>query len=163
MKIVNILAVVVVAALLLYMVYPKSPGEQERSRDETILRAGLPDLDGKMQAIYQWKGKVLVVNFWASWCPPCRAEIPGFIELQKKYRDKGLVFVGIALDSPDKAAAFAKKIGVNYPVLIDRNSTVLNLSGLPYTVVFDRNGAVVATHSGAWSEEKLDDIVGKFL
>lgn len=147
---------------MLYMAY-FNPGGDEKRRDETVLKAVLPDMEGKMQPVEQWRGKVLVVNFWASWCPPCRAEMPGFVDLQKKYADRGLTFVGIAVDSADKAGAFARQIGVNYPVLVDDNSSVLNLSGLPYTIVFDRKGAVVATHTGAWPEEELDGIVGKLL
>lgn len=153
----------VVAALMLYMAYFNPGGNENKRREEAVLKADLPDLAGKAQALAQWRGKVLVVNFWASWCPPCRAEIPGFIDLQKKYQGRGLTFVGIAEDSADKAGAFAKKIGVNYPVLVDENASVLNLSGLPYTVVFDRKGEVVATHVGAWPEEELDGIVGKLL
>ncbi len=163
MKLFNIFVILIIVLLLGYMYYPKSPGEQEKNRVEVVLKASLPDLDGKAQAISQWQGKVLVVNFWASWCPPCRAEMPGFVDLQGKYRDRGLVFVGIALDSPDKAGAFAQSIGVNYPVLVDQNSSVLDLSALPYTAVFDRKGGLVATHAGAWPEAELDGIVSKLL
>ena len=163
MKPFNIFVILIIVLLLGYMYYPKSPGEQEKNRVEAVLKANLPDLDGKAQAISQWQGKVLVVNFWASWCPPCRAEMPGFVDLQGKYRDRGLVFVGIALDSPDKAGAFAQSIGVNYPVLVDQNSSVLDLSALPYTAVFDRKGGLVATHAGAWPEAELDGIVSKLL
>lgn len=163
MKLLNIFVILIIVLLLGYMYYPKSPGEQEKRRVEAVLKASLPDLDGKAQAISQWQGKVLVVNFWASWCPPCRAEMPGFVDLQGKYRDRGLVFVGIALDSPDKAGAFAQSIGVNYPVLVDQDSSVLNLSGLPYTAVFDRKGGLVATHAGAWPEAEIDGIVSKLL
>ncbi len=163
MKLFNIFVILIIVLLLGYMYYPKSPGEQEKNRVEAVLKANLPDLDGKAQAISQWQGKVLVVNFWASWCPPCRAEMPGFVDLQGKYRDRGLVFVGIALDSPDKAGAFVRSIGVNYPVLVDQDSSVLDLSGLPYTAVFDRKGGLVATHAGAWPEAELDGIVSKLL
>ncbi len=163
MKIFSMVIAAVVAALMLYMAYFNPGGNEDKRRDAAVIKAVLPDMTGKMQAIEQWRGKVLVVNFWASWCPPCRAEIPGFIDLQKKYQSSGLTFVGIAVDSADKAGAFAKKIGVNYPVLIDQDSSVLNLAGLPYTLVFDRKGEVVSTHVGAWPEEELDGIVGKLL
>ena len=163
MKLFKIFVVLAIVLLLGYMYYPKSPGEQEKRRVEAVLKASLPDLDGKARAISQWQGKVLVVNFWASWCPPCRAEMPGFVDLQGKYRDRGLVFVGIALDSPDKAGAFVRSIGVNYPVLVDQDSSVLNLSALPYTVVFDRKGGLAATHAGAWPEAELGEIISKLL
>lgn len=159
----NILVIAAVVLLLIYMYYPKPRDAGEKGHVEAVLKASLPDLEGHAQSISQWHGKVMIVNFWASWCPPCRMEMPGFIDLQDKYRDDGVVFVGIAIDSPDKVGAFAKKIGVNYPVLIDQSSSLLNLSGLPYTAVFDRKGELVASHAGAWPESELDGIVSKLL
>lgn len=159
----NIAVISLVALFLVYAYTPKPPGEAERGRDEAVLAASLPDLDGKTQMLSQWHGKVLVVNFWASWCPPCRMEMPGFVDLQKKYAKQGLMFVGIAVDSPDKVRAFTQEIGVNYPILVDSGSSLLNLSGLPYTAVFDRKGGLVASHTGAWQESELEGIVGKLL
>ncbi len=159
----SILAVLAAALFLVYAYSPKPPGAEEKARVEAVLRASLADLDGKQQALSQWRGKVLIVNFWAPWCPPCRMEMPGFIDLQEKYRKQGLVFVGIAIDSPDKVREFARKVGVNYPVLVDQNSSVLDVSGLPYTAVFDRKGEVVDTHTGALPKEELEDIIGKLL
>ena len=70
------------------------------------------------QALRQWQGKVLVLNFWAPWCPPCREEIPDFIRLQQRHGEAGLQFVGVALDDPDKVAAFVDETGINYPILL---------------------------------------------
>lgn len=147
----------------IYAYHHVASDRQENQRLDAVLKASLPDLDGKMQALSQWRGKVIVVNFWASWCPPCRREMPGFVDLQEKYRKQGLVFVGIALDSPEHAGEFARRIGVNYPVLADPNSSVLEVSGLPYTLVFDRKGDLVDTHTGALPEDELDSIVSKLL
>jgi thiol-disulfide isomerase/thioredoxin len=80
--------------------------------------AGCVDLAGKAQALRQWQGKVLVLNFWAPWCPPCREEIPDFIRLQERHGQAGLQFVGVALDDPDKVAAFVDETGINYPILL---------------------------------------------
>ncbi len=85
---------------------------------EIILAASLPDLQDTEQPLSQWLGKVMVINFWASWCEPCRKEIPEFIEFQEKFRSNGMVFVGIAVDQKERAAAFSKEIGINYPVLV---------------------------------------------
>lgn len=82
-----------------------------------IFNVSLPDLDNKPRKLSDWRGKILVVNFWASWCGPCRDEMPEFMQLQKQYRDKGVQFVGIAADNPQAAADFARKLGINYPVL----------------------------------------------
>lgn len=132
---------------------------------ETILAANLPDLNDKNQSLSQWRGKVMVVNFWASWCEPCRKEIPEFIELQEKFGDRGLVFVGIAVDQKERAAAFSKAIGINYPVLVgDMRAMMLaeaagNRQGaLPFTVVIDRNGNITGTKLGSLSRSKLESM-----
>src|SRR6185437_5861394 len=137
---------------------------------EAIFAASLPDLEGKSQPISQWRGNVMVVNFWASWCEPCRAEIPEFIELQKKFGDKGLVFVGIAVDQKERAAAFSKEIGINYPVLVgDLSAMALaeaagNSQGaLPFTVVIDRSGKIIGTKLGSLSQSKLESMVKPLL
>ncbi len=159
----KLLVISVISLLFLYAYYPKHPDGGEKEHVESILKASLPDLEGHVQPLSQWQGKVVVVNFWASWCPPCRMEMPGFIDLQQKYGKDGLVFVGVAIDSPDKVADFSHKIGVNYPILVDESSSLLNLAGLPYTAVFDKKGKLVASHDGAWPESDLDDIVSKLL
>ena len=130
---------------------------------ETILAASLPDLQGTSQAISQWHGKVLVVNFWATWCEPCRKEIPEFIELQEQFRDQGLLFIGIAIDQREKAAAFSKEIGINYPVLTGGMEAMVlaeaagnNQGALPFTVIIDRSGKITGTHLGRLSRSKLE-------
>ena len=135
-----------------------------------LMAATLPSVDGKPQSIKQWQGKIMVVNFWATWCPPCREEIPGFIDLNKKYGDKGLVFVGIALDEPDRVQAYIDEIGINYPVLIGgpeagalSTAAGNRLGGLPYTVVIDRQGKPVGNFTGAVAEKKLEDLVKPLL
>lgn len=135
-----------------------------------VMAATLPDLDGKPQPLRQWQGKVLIVNFWAPWCPPCREEIPGFIALQKKYGDQGLVFVGIALDELSRVQSYADEIGINYPVLIggpeagQLSSVAGNrLGGLPYSLVLDRTGKPVANFTGAVAEQKLEALIAPLL
>ncbi len=130
---------------------------------ETIFAASLPDMQGTSQAISQWRGKVLVVNFWATWCEPCRKEIPEFIELQEQFRDKGLLFIGIAVDQPEKVAAFSKEIGINYPVLTGGMQAMAlaeaagnNHGALPFTVIIDRSGKITGTHLGRLSRNKLE-------
>jgi thiol-disulfide isomerase/thioredoxin len=137
---------------------------------EVIFAASLPDLQDKNQAISQWRGNVMVVNFWATWCEPCRKEIPEFIELQEKFRDNGLVFVGIAVDQKEKVAAFSKEIGINYPVLVgDMKAMALaeaagNRQGaLPFTVVIDRSGKITGTKLGRLSRSKLEGMLKPLL
>ena len=85
---------------------------------EALLAAPLPDLDGRKQALYSWRGRVVVVNFWATWCAPCREEIPEFVRMQERYGAQGLQFVGVAIDLPDKVGQFAREFGINYPLLV---------------------------------------------
>jgi thiol-disulfide isomerase/thioredoxin len=112
----------------------------------------------------------MVVNFWATWCPPCRAEMPEFVKLQTKYKTNGLVFVGIAIDQKDKVIAFADEIGVNYPVLLGELGAVEltrnlgnRLGGLPYTVIVDRSGHIVATEMGELSKARLEPVIKSLL
>ncbi|MFZ5483328.1 MAG: TlpA family protein disulfide reductase [Pseudomonadota bacterium] len=130
----------------------------------------LPDLAGRPQALAQWRGQVIVLNFWAPWCPPCREEIPGFIRLHARHADQGLRFVGIALDTPDKVAAYVDQAGIPYPILLGAAEGALlaraagnALGGLPYTVVFDRQGHAVATLTGALDEARLASLVAPLL
>lgn len=146
-------------------------GTAEAVRPAAFWGATLPDLEGRPQAMQQWLGKVVVVvNFWAPWCPPCRAEIPGFIRLQERLGPQGLQMVGIALDELDKVQAFADETGINYPTLLGGLEGVEmgraagnRLGGLPYSVVFDRNGQAVATLVGEVREKRLEAIVKPLL
>ena len=137
---------------------------------DAIFNARLPDLAGVRQPIAQWRGKILVVNFWATWCPPCRQEIPEFIQLQKQFGPQGLQFVGIALDEKAKIQSFVDEVGINYPILVgDLEAVALSQSsgnrmgGLPYTVIIDQHGKIIATEIGGLTKEKLTAIVTPLL
>ena len=137
---------------------------------EAVMASGFSDLDGRLQPLSQWRGKVLVVNFWATWCTPCREEIPGFVRLQEKYRDRGLQFVGVAIDQPDKVQAFAREFSMNYPVLlggidsVEMSRRTGNRAGaLPYTLLFDRTGRIVGSELGGLKESKLDGMIQSLL
>lgn len=130
----------------------------------------LPDLNGQTQGIGQWRGSVVVVNFWATWCAPCREEIPILISLQDKYGAQGVQFVGIAIDQRDKVAAFAREFKINYVILlgglesIDLARQVGNRVGaLPFTVVVDRNGRIVSRELGKVKEAELERLVLSLL
>jgi len=135
-----------------------------------LMGLALPDVTGKEQRIDQWKGKVIVVNFWATWCAPCREEMPEFIKAQSEYGAKGLQFVGIAVDQADKVAQFEKEIGLNYPSLVGgfgamelSKSLGNKLMALPFTVIVDRQGAIVHTQLGLLKPDKLTQIVKQLL
>jgi thiol-disulfide isomerase/thioredoxin len=135
-----------------------------------LLGMALPDADGKEQRLDQWRGKVIVVNFWATWCAPCREEMPEFVRAQTEFGPKGLQFVGIAVDQPDKVRQFATEIGLNYPSLIGgfgamelSKSLGNSVMALPFSVVIDRQGSVVHTQLGILKPQKLDSIVRQLL
>lgn len=107
----------------------------------------LQDLAGKPVSSEDFKGKVVVVDFWATWCPPCREEIPGYIALQEKYGPQGLVIVGVSLDQagPEVVKAFAAKAGINYPLVMGDDKIVTDfggVEGIPTTFLIDRRGQV---------------------
>ena len=137
---------------------------------ERLYAARLPDMKGHPQPLDQWRGRVLVVNFWATWCAPCREEIPGFVRLQERHGGRGLQFVGIAIDQPGKVADFARELGINYPLLIGGTESLdlLREAGnrqaiLPYTVVIDRQGKVASRQPGGLKESRLEELVKPLL
>jgi len=137
---------------------------------ERVLSARVADVKGGTQSLEQWRGQVLVVNYWATWCAPCREEIPGFVRLQERYGSRGLQFVGIAIDQPDKVAEFAIEFRINYPLLLGGLETIelLRQAGnragvLPYTLVIDRKGNLVSREQGGLKEAKLERIIQPLL
>ena len=137
-------------------VYFGRAGDDARGRNaSSLFGVALPDTAGREQSIGQWKGKVLVVNFWATWCVPCREEMPEFVKAQREFGDRGLQFVGIAADDASKVKAFADELGLNYPALIggygaiELSKSLGNRVGaLPYTLFIDRSGRISKTHLG---------------
>jgi thiol-disulfide isomerase/thioredoxin len=121
------------------------------------------NLAGEQQASSQWNGKVLVINYWATWCPPCRKEMPLFIETQQNYADRGVQFVGIAIDDPLMVQDFVDIYAINFPILIG-NADAIRLSNrmgnrfdsLPFTAIFDRQGNTRFIQVGELSREVLE-------
>ncbi|MEZ5292578.1 MAG: TlpA disulfide reductase family protein [Vicinamibacterales bacterium] len=113
----------------------------------------LPTIDGTSQSLSAYKGKVVLLNFWATWCGPCKAEIPGFVELQQQYKDD-LVVVGLSVDdTADKAKAFADQYKINYPVLLglghdDVQDAYGPIYGIPASFLISRDGKVCKRHLG---------------
>lgn len=135
-----------------------------------LLALSLPDATGRPQPLSQWHGKVLVVNFWATWCAPCREEMPDLVRAQEEYGTKGLQIVGIAADNADKVQQFAKEIELNYPALIGGYAAIdlskdlgNSLVALPFTLILDRQGKVAYTHLGPVKPDKLRDVIIKLL
>ena len=113
----------------------------------------LPALDGKKVSLSQFKGKVVLLNFWATWCGPCKAEIPAFVELQAQYKND-LVVLGLSVDDPaDKAKAFAEQYKVNYPMVLGLGHDEIQdaygpIYGIPASFLISRDGKVCKRHLG---------------
>jgi thiol-disulfide isomerase/thioredoxin len=141
---------------------------QELRSEEGILRTTtLVDLAGKPRRLDEWQGRVLVCNFWATWCAPCREEIPMLMLERAKYEKSGLEIVGIAIDNVAKVGEFATSLKITYPILLaEANGLDLmrklgnGAGGLPYTVIADRRGALVHRKLGAMTQADLDEILG---
>lgn len=130
----------------------------------------LPDVDGIKRTVSTWDGKVLVLNFWASWCEPCLREIPAFVDLQNTYGDQGLQFVGIAVEDLLPVQEFLALIPINYPILVHPSETIPvaeaygNEFGiLPYTVIINRNSEIAHIQLGAISHEDAEELIKKLL
>jgi thiol-disulfide isomerase/thioredoxin len=167
------IAVAAVALAAGFLVHPwnrAEPVTRPPASAAALMRAALPDLSGQSQALSQWKGKVLVVNFWATWCAPCREEIPALIEVQEKLGPSGLQIIGIAIDQAERVKPYAAQMRMNYPVLVGEldamdlaQKTGNQLGGLPFTVIVDRSGDPVRTELGALDQKKLYEILQPLL
>lgn len=122
----------------------------------------LKDMNGQDVALSRYKGEVIVLDFWATWCAPCRIEIPNFVELYDKYRSRGFVVLGISVDDPVSALKpFAVDLGMNYPVLVgaDRDDVKNAFGppvGFPTSFIIDRDGKICTSHTGFATKEQFE-------
>lgn len=130
----------------------------------------LPDLAGKTRAMSEWDGKVTVVNFWATWCPPCKRELPAFIELQRLYGEQGVQFIGIAIDNKEQVIAYSDNVGITYPTLLGEVDAVAvsrlfgnRLDALPYTVIINRKGNIALVQRGELTREVAEQTIKSLL
>jgi thiol-disulfide isomerase/thioredoxin len=148
----------------------ESAQDSEASADFKLLSAipefSFPDLQGQTRNGREWRDRILVLNFWAAWCPPCREETPMLLELQKKYANDNVRFVGIAIDDKQPVQDFVDTLGVEYPVLLgDLQAIGLSkrlgnsFEGLPFTVVAEPGGKVILRHQGGISREQLEPVL----
>jgi thiol-disulfide isomerase/thioredoxin len=122
------------------------------------------DTKGERHALAEFQGKVVVVNFWATWCVPCREEMPAFARLHDRWRTRGVQFVGLADDDPAKVERFGRELGIPYPLWVGSESAAAlsrrlgnRLGALPHTVVIDGSGRPVLQKVGPYTEAELDD------
>jgi len=139
-----------------------SPDRAETAAVDQLFAGTLPDPQGHPQSLSQWRGKPLVVNFWATWCAPCVEEMPELSELQADIVPKGMHVIGIGIDTAENIAAFGARLGIEYPLLVGGPAATdlarrfgNKAGGLPYTVLIDADGRVRQTYLGRLKMEEL--------
>ncbi|HET7675381.1 MAG TPA: TlpA disulfide reductase family protein [Gammaproteobacteria bacterium] len=166
-----VLAAAAAAALYFYTRPAPQPDRQALLQQSAHVKRqarapdfALPDLDGNLHALSQWRGRLRLINFWATWCGPCREEVPALVALQKRFGKRGFEVVGIATDEPSTkpVKAFARKYGINYPLLMDDGNAAdiaahlgFQLIGLPASVLVGPGGRIIDYHLGPIDPAKL--------
>ena len=174
----RVLAVLAVTALAagagayLYRSRVTAPAVAAPEPPPMVLAATLPDIsladrNGEMRSFNHWQGRSLIVNFWATWCAPCRREIPLLEKLQREHSADGFQVIGVAVDFRDKVLAYAAEMKIDYPLLIGEQEAMdaaaafgVEVVGLPFTVFSDGQGRIIAAHMGELTSAEADVILG---
>lgn len=160
-----------ITLIISFLISSTSFGKENDQSGEgfTYLNGNIPKVTASelKKKISEYEDKVIIVDFWATWCPPCKDEIPGFINLYKKYKDKGVEILGIALDVEGSKTVkpFAKKMGINYPIYIggyDMNQEY-EVAGIPTTLIFNKKGKLKVRHVGYASEKEFENEILNLL
>ena len=143
---------------------------QSGSGAARLLSASFVDLEGRTRRLLEWRGQVVVCNFWATWCAPCREEVPLLVAAKQQYAAKALEIVGIGIDQAAKIRDFAVNFRINYPMLVAGSEAIElmrelgNKAGaLPYTVLLDRSGRLAGQRLGAFRKEELAQVLTALL
>jgi len=143
-----------------------APARASAAALATLQSRSFSDLTDTNRTLLDWQGKVRVVNFWATWCEPCREEIPALQRVQAKFAESGLETIGISIDHADKVQQFARNMAITYPLLLG-DASVIDLAralgnragGLPFTLVIDAQGKLLASKLGGITEAQLTEIL----
>ena len=171
---INLILAVIVGIGIWFTFHSQSPTPKTQLATK-ILPEQLPgfsmkDIAGIIRNSSEWKGKILVINFWATWCPPCIEEMPVLTEFQEEYSSMGVQVVGVAVDNPEQVKDFVDLYDINFPVVVGQNEAIElgkmmgnRISALPYTAIFDRKGKTLYAQPGKISEETLKRVVRPLL
>lgn len=158
------------AAAAGFLVGPAFIQQGGHREGDSLLSAGFPDLDARTRRLSEWRGKVLVCNFWATWCAPCREEIPMLITMKEKYGLKGVEIVGIAIDNAAKVREFSGNYKISYPVLLGEAGGLELMrqlgnigGGLPYTVIINGQGDLVQRKLGLLKQADLEGLLDSLV
>lgn len=166
-----LIIIAMVVALMLVFTFKLTRHSKPSSAAQTNAPAPdftLQSLDGKTVRLSDYRGKAVVLNFWATWCGPCKIEMPWFVDLQKQYGPSGVQFLGVAMDdaSTKDIAEFAQSMNVNYPILIGKEAVGDAYGGvqfLPETFYLDRNGKIVDKAFGLKGRGEIEDDIKKIV
>ncbi len=153
-----------------YVALNSAESTKANASSSPLFAASLVDIQGKTQDLSQYQGKIIVLNFWATWCPPCREEMPELSQLHQAYQSKNVAVLGVAIDELDLVKEFLQASPVTYPILVNETSGMdlsdqlgNNQGVLPYTVIIDSNGNVVKTYFGRISKSLLETTIDTLL
>ena len=164
-----------VSSFLIILLLSACSGESDKNSASTEATKAAPafsvsNLKGGQLSLADYKGKVVLINFWATWCAPCKEEIPDFVEVYNKLADKDFVILGIALDDKNLVAEFSKKLNISYPVgygeddVAKINASYGNTIGaLPYNVILDKQHNIVYTQPGPIPKARLHQLIAPLL
>lgn len=169
-----VILIVIAVVISLMLVFGIQKTHQRRRTSSPKMQGqpapdfSLTSLDGPTLRLSDYKGKAVLLNFWATWCEPCKIEMPWFVQLQQQYGPQGLQVLGVAMDDtdPKDIKEFAKKMNVNYPIVVGKEAVGDQYGGIPYlpsTFYIDREGKVVDRVFGLASRSEIEDNVKKAL
>jgi len=166
----TILIFFVSAIALIGGVYVQTLSKEPSSISIPALEISLPDVSGKQRNLSEWQGKIRIINFWATWCPPCLEEIPEFIKLQNEFKNNNLQFIGIAIEDKETVEKYLKDNPVNYPMLIGGDNAVTLaqqlgniVNAVPFSLIVNQQGQIIHRQPGELSREKIIEIITPLL
>ena len=160
-------AVLIGTVAIFYMI--SSPSTQPHPSTSSTTKVEAPqftlsDIGGRPISLSNYRGKVVILDFWAPWCPPCRREIPDFVSLQNQYTSRGLQIIGVGLDQTNNIASFVQQYSINYPVVVG-DDAISNLyggvSGIPTTFIIDRQGIIINKFVGVTNRTVFEEEIKK--
>ncbi len=169
-KLISWILIAIIGAVALYagVFFAKKQFNAEQIPKDAI-RLSLKDYLGNEQPHEQWQDKVLLINFWATWCTPCREEMPMLADFQDRYREQGLQIIGIAIDDPEPVQRFADSMDINYPLLMSDETTpdlmykYNEIGAIPFSLITDRRGIVAETKLGVFTADELQSMIEPLL
>ncbi len=168
----NLLLILAATLALVAGIYVKNNFAVSETQTQTVekLNFSLLDLTGKTHNISEWYGKILIINFWATWCPPCLKEIPEFIKLQQEFSDQNVQFIGIAIEDQPAVSKYLSTLKINYPVLIGGDEAITLsqqlgniVNAVPFTVIVNQQGQIIHRQPGELSRTKILELLAPLI